>query len=246
MVTGFRDWLRTVDRPLRHIAVLTGAGISAESGLPTFRGADGLWQGKDPASLFTPEALADDPAGTWTFYDALRARIAESAPNAGHLALARLAEEIAVTLATQNIDGLHQRAGSRNVLELHGTLWRLRCATCAYAESNTAAPLPVLPPRCPWCTDVLRPDIVLFTEALPEDAFAHAWEAAAACDLMLVVGTSGVVYPAAGLPMIAHNHGALVVEINPDDTPLTPKAHLSIHASAADGLPEIVAALLEQ
>ena len=218
---AFTEWLHAQGRAIQRIAVLTGAGISAESGIPTFRGRDGLWRGMDPSELFTPQALATDPELIWQMYDELRTRIAEATPNAGHYALAALERRCEVTLATQNIDGLHQRAGSVNVLELHGTMWRLRCMTCRHAEDNQQAPLPSLPPRCPQCAAVLRPDIVLFTEALPFAALEDAICAAENCDLMLVIGTSGVVYPAAGLPGVAATHGALVVEVNPYETALT-------------------------
>ncbi len=240
---NFFDWLRKQRDAVRHIAVLTGAGISAESGIPTFRGTDGLWRGKDPAELFTPEALADDPLQIWQFYDELRTRIARAEPNAGHRALAALAQGRAVTIATQNIDGLHQRAGSREVIELHGTLWALRCAACAFAAEDTRAPLPALPPRCPRCDGILRPDIVLYTEALPAPAVEGAWHTAQTCDLMLVVGTSGVVYPAAGLPRVAQAHGATLVEINPYPTALSAAMDYALRAPATVALPQIVETL---
>jgi NAD-dependent deacetylase len=146
-------------------------------------------------------------------------------------------------LTTQNIDGLHQRAGSAQVLELHGSLWRLRCDACGFAEANAAIPLDPLPPRCPGCAKVLRPDIVLFTEALPVEVLDDARAAAEGCDLLLVVGTSGVVYPAAALPGIARAHGALVVEINPQPTALSDAADYVVRAPAAETLPWLVEAL---
>ncbi|HEX2948052.1 MAG TPA: NAD-dependent deacylase [Armatimonadota bacterium] len=233
---------RLAEKPdqFHTISVLTGAGISAESGIPTFRGRDGLWRGMDPEELFTPEALYATPALIWQMYDELRTRIAQAAPNAGHFALAELARLCKVTLATQNIDGLHQRAGSHNVLELHGTLWTLRCTSCEYAVENTTTPLNHLPPTCPHCTSLLRPDIVLFSEPLPVDAYTQALQAAENCDLMLVIGTSGVVYPAAGLPRVARAHGAVVVEINPTETSLTAEVDYAVHDSAASALPRIV------
>ena len=238
----FRAWLQRHSPP-RRIAVLTGAGMSAESGIPTFRGQDNLWRGMDPSELFTPQALAADPRKVWEMYDELRTRIAAALPNAGHQALAALAGGRAVTLVTQNIDGLHQRAGSKRVLELHGSLWRLKCMRCGDLKEDARAPLPALPPRCAACGTVLRPDIVLYTESLPEDALTGAWKAAQRCDLMLVVGTSGVVYPAAGLPALARGSGALVVEVNPRETALTAQMDYVIRATAAEALPRMAEAL---
>lgn len=240
----FAHWLRQLPRPPRRLMALTGAGISAESGIPTFRGRDRLWRGMDPTRVFSPEILTQDPLLAWQLYDELRLRVAETAPNPGHVALAVLARCRALTLVTQNIDGLHQRAGSDEVLELHGSLWRLRCAACVFAEMNTHVPLPVLPPRCPRCAAVLRPDIVLYTEALPADVLHAAVAAAEQCDVLLVVGTSGVVYPAAALPGMARAQGAAVVEINPDDTALTPGMDHVIRAPAAAALSWVTAELL--
>jgi len=231
----FAAWLG--GRPLRRLAALTGAGISAESGVPTFRGTDGLWQKMDMAELFTPQALAQQPELAWELYDELRTRIAATEPNAGHRALAELARARTLTVITQNIDGLHQRAGSEGVLELHGTLWQLRCDACGYREENTLAPLPARPPICPGCSGVLRPDIVFFTESLPQAALSGAVQAAETCDLMLVIGTSGVVYPAAALPGAARSRGALLVEINPEETALTHAMDFSIRDTAAGALP---------
>ncbi len=240
------EWIRRRRDKLQTVAVLTGAGISAESGIPTFRGRDSLWRGMDPTELFLPETLMERPELAWQLYDELRTRIAAAAPNAGHSALAELGRLRTVLLATQNIDGLHQRAGSQGVSELHGTLWRLRCTTCCYGREDLQAPLPALPPRCPDCAALLRPDIVLYTESLPSHVISAAMRAAETCDLMLVIGTSGVVYPAASLPQIAHQQRATVVEINPQDTPLTGIMDYSVRASAAEALPEIVAAFREE
>jgi len=239
----FAAWLAR-RRPPRRLAALTGAGISAESGVPTFRGNDGLWRKMDMAELFTPQALEEQPLLSWQLYDELRVKIAETRPNAGHRALAELAKERQLAVITQNIDGLHQRAGSGEVFELHGTLWRLRCDTCGFREENTAAPLPALPPVCPGCSGVLRPDIVFFTESLPEAALAGAIRAAERCDLMLVIGTSGVVYPAAALPGAARSRGALLVEVNPEETALTYAMDYSIRATAAAALPWVATALV--
>jgi NAD-dependent deacetylase len=239
----FSAWL-TRRRPPRRLAALTGAGISAESGVPTFRGNGGLWRQMDMAELFTPEALEGQPLLAWQLYDELRTRVAAVQPNAGHQALAELAQQRALTVITQNIDGLHQRAGSEGVLELHGTLWQLRCDACGYREENTEAPLPALPPVCPGCSGVLRPDIVFFSEPLPDAALSGAILATEQCDLMLIVGTSGVVYPAAALPGAARSSGALLVEINPEETALTRTMDYSIRATAAEALPWVADTLI--
>jgi NAD-dependent deacetylase len=239
----FTAWWKLHGCPHPRVAVLTGAGISAESGVPTFRGSDGLWRGRAPAELFTPDALREEPRQAWELYEALRARMAAASPNAGHMALAALEAHLPVTVITQNIDGLHQRAGSRQVLEIHGTLWRMRCEGCSLIADEITVPLPHLPPICPLCAQTMRPDIVLFSEALPATPYATAIQATAACDLMLVVGTSGVVYPAAGLPLMAAQHGARVVEINPEATALTPQVALTLRASAAAALPVVVGVL---
>lgn len=240
----FEAWLE--QRTFSRVVALTGAGISAESGIPTFRGQDSLWRGKDPAELFMPEALAQTPRLAWELYDELRRRIAAAEPNAGHRALAELGRHTALTLVTQNIDGLHQRAGSEGVLELHGSLWRLRCDACRRREEDLTVPLPELPPHCPHCAGVLRPDIVLFTESLPAAALNPAMLAAEQCDLLLVIGTSGVVYPAAALPGIAYRQGAAVMEINPQPSALSDVVHYAIRATAAQSLPWVVAALCRQ
>jgi len=241
---SFQRWLLARRMP-QHLAALTGAGISAESGIPTFRGRNALWGETDPVAFFTPDALTDDPLRTWTLYDRLRACAATAAPNAGHLALATLGRQRELALITQNIDGLHQRAGSEPVYELHGTLWRLRCMECTYQEEDLRVPLPSLPPTCPHCGGLLRPDIVLYTESLPERTLAAATHAARTCDWLLVIGTSGVVYPAAGLPEVASRHGAVLVEINPEATALSGIMDHCIRSTAAEALPWVVEALLD-
>ncbi len=205
------------------VAVLTGAGISAESGIATFRGAGGLWEGHRVEEVAHPSAWARDPMTVWRFYEARRVQGATCSPNRGHLGLAELERRLEgrFTLATQNVDGLHRLAGSRNVLELHGSLWRVRCVDCGVEVEDRTVPLPQLPPRCSECGGVQRPAIVWFGEVLPHDVFAAAVDAAQACALFLVVGTSAVVQPAASLAMIAADAGAQVWEVNPDRTPLT-------------------------
>lgn len=235
---ALETWLTA--HPPTRIAVLTGAGMSAESGIPTFRGADNLWRGTDPTALFLPKALVYRSREVWEMYDELRTRIARAEPHPGHYALAALARTHDVRLITQNIDGLHQRAGNEEVLELHGSLWRLRCTACPYRREDTEAPLPALPPACPRCGGLLRPDIVLYTESLPARTLDGAMQATETCEVMLVIGTSGVVYPAAGLPEIARARGATLIEINPTPTALSNRMHYALRAPAADALPWLV------
>ncbi len=225
----------------RSAAALTGAGVSAESGVPTFRGAGGLWEGRRPEELASPDAFAADPELVWRFYDWRRTRLAAARPNPGHRALASIEAAIReFTLVTQNVDGLHREAGSRRVVELHGDIWRVRCPQGCVDEIDRRAPLPrPLPPRCPRCGDPLRPGVVWFGEALPAAALTEAERAARTAEVFLVVGTSGVVEPAASLARIAAGHGALVVEINPEVTALTDIAAVSLRAAAGSALPAI-------
>ena len=223
----------------RSVCVLTGAGISAESGLPTFRGAGGLWREHRVEQLASPQGFARDPQLVWTWYDERRAKHAEVEPNAGHRALAELEARIGdFTLVTQNVDSLHFRAGSRNVLELHGNLREARCNRCAARRP--------LEPGVRFAGIAhagggrFRPDIVWFREALPEDVWKAAVAAAARADVLLVVGTSGQVQPAASLATLAPE-GALVVEVNPETTPLSSYAQVTLRGSAADVLPRLVA-----
>jgi NAD-dependent deacetylase len=198
----------------RHVAVLTGAGISAESGIPTFRDAlTGLWANYDPDELATPEAFARHPQLVWDWYASRRVAIRAAEPNAGHRALVKLAGRVTrCTLITQNIDGLHQRAGSAGVVELHGNILRSRCSREGVVVEDPSSP--ERPPPCPRCGAPLRPDVVWFGEILPFDALAAAESAARECDVFLSVGTSNLVYPAAGLPWIAASRGAMVVVVN--------------------------------
>ena len=220
------------------VVALTGAGISAESGIPTFRGAEGLWRTFRPQDLATPAAFRRDPELVWEWYDWRRQRIAPCEPNAAHLTLAEMEATLAdFTLITQNVDGLHQAAGNRRVLELHGNIWRVRCMACDWSGEDRRVPLPQLPPRCPRCTGLLRPDVVWFGESLPQGVLTAAWEAAAGCQWMLVIGTSAVVYPAAALPEIACRNGAHLLECNVSPTPLTPMADEVLGGPAGEELP---------
>jgi NAD-dependent deacetylase len=220
------------------VAVLTGAGISAESGVPTFRGEGGLWRNYRPEQLATPVAFHSDPATVWEWYTWRRELIGACVPNRAHETLAEMeAALVNFTLITQNVDGLHQAAGSRNVLELHGNIWRTRCTGCGRVAEDHRIPLPEIPPRCSGCGELLRPDVVWFGESLPPDALEAAWAAASRCGLMLVIGTSAIVQPAASLPLVALRNGAHLVEVNPAETPLSAHAHDVLRGPAAELLP---------
>ncbi len=211
VLTACADRLRAA----RHVAVLTGAGISAESGIPTFRDAlTGLWARYRPEDLATPEAFARDPRLVWEWYAWRRAIVQHAEPNAGHRALAQL-ERLApaCVLVTQNVDGLHQRAGSTRVLELHGNILRARCTRDGSVVERWADG-PEVPPRCVACGAPLRPDVVWFGEPVPAEALRAAWDAASVCDVFLSVGTSNLVEPAAALPWHAAAAGAEVIVIN--------------------------------
>lgn len=226
---------RLVEGP---VAVLTGAGVSAESGIPTFRGEGGLWRDFRPEELATPEAFRRDPALVWQWYNWRRELIAGCAPNAAHETLADIEKDLPdFTLITQNVDGFHQAAGSRNVLELHGNVWRVRCTSCGFLTEDHRVPLPDLPPHCPTCDGLLRPDVVWFGESLPRDVLEAAWAAAARCRTMLVIGTSALVQPAASLPTVALRGGAYLVEINPAQTPLSQYVQEALREPAAVALP---------
>ncbi len=231
-------------RAARHVAVLTGAGVSAESGIPTFRDAQtGLWARYSPEELASPEAFRRNPKLVWEWYAWRRRLVAEAEPNAGHYALARLERLVPrFTLITQNVDGLHRRAGSTDPIELHGSLARARCS----AEDtlyDTWDEGDELPPRCPACGAYLRPDVVWFGELLPQAALARAWEAARSCDLFLSVGTSGLVEPAASLPRLAYGKGAAVAVINLDVRPSAEGQLFYLHGKSGELLPLLVGSL---
>lgn len=233
------DDLRERLHRARSVCVLTGSGISAESGLPTFRGVGGIWRDHRVEQLASPEGFARDPRLVWSWYDERRRAHAAVEPSAGHVALAAIERRVPdFTLATQNVDSLHRRAGSRNVLEIHGTLREARCTRCARRRAfDDAFDLDAL--EHAGCGGMWRPDIVWFGEALPQEVFAAALAAARRADVMLVVGTSGVVQPAASLAS-KRVTGAYVVEVNPEETALTPLVDRSLRARASDVLPELV------
>ena len=236
MLREAREWLRAA----HAVAVLTGAGISAESGIPTFRGAGGLWRQFRPEDLATPGAFARDPRLVWEWYDWRRGLIARAEPNAGHRALVELERgKPRFTLITQNVDGLHDRAGSRHVLKVHGDIWTLRCTACDRSWTDFRPALPELPPRCE-CGALARPGVVWFGEALPVDVWMAAEQAAGEAEIFLVVGTSAVVYPAAGLVMTAKASGARIIEINPERTPYSDDVDCCLQAPAGEALPELI------
>lgn len=221
-----------------RVVALTGAGISAESGVPTFRGPDGLWGRYRPEELATPEAFTRDPSRVWEWYAWRREVIARAEPNPAHRTLADMEAVLpGFLLITQNVDGLHQRAGSRRVIELHGNLWRVRCIQEGRAWEDHRVPLPEIPPRCSTCGGLLRPDVVWFGEPLPPVLWQHAVKAAQGAEIFLVIGTSGIVEPAASLPRLARVHGALVIEFNLEDTPLTPLAYEVWRGPVGETLP---------
>jgi len=233
-------------RTARRVAVLTGAGVSAESGVPTFRDAQtGLWAKYSPEELATPEAFRRNPRLVWEWYAWRRERVSSVKPNAGHLALVRLEELVPeFTLITQNVDGLHDQAGSKRVLELHGNIRRSKCfeedvVVEGWEDSKE------VPPRCSRCGGLVPPDVVWFGEALPTQIFADAERASGNCDIFFSIGTSSLVYPAAGLAHSALSGGAVVVEINLSATSLSAEASYSFRAPAGKFLPELMARISE-
>jgi len=236
----------TAIRDARHVVALTGSGASAESGVPTFREAQaGLWEKFNPHELATPEAFLQDPALVWSWYRWRRELVARAKPNRGHYALAALARTIPIfSLITQNVDGLHQRAGSNNVMEYHGNLFDTRCFSrdCAVADADVSAAAP----RCPNCGDLLRPGVVWFGEPIPPAVLDAATRAVVDCDVFLSVGTSSLVWPAAGLLESARAAGATIIEVNTDVTPHTSQSHYSLQGKSGEILAELVNCLRVQ
>lgn len=222
----------------QRIAVLTGAGISAESGIPTFRGEDGLWKKYRAEELATPGAFHRDPKLIWEWYDWRRGIFASKEPNPGHYVIAKWEKTLpSLTLITQNIDGLHRRAGSTNILELHGNAWKLRCTQEGTISENHEVPLNEIPPLCSNCGALLRPHVVWFGESLDAEIIHNASLLSGTCEAMVVAGTSAIVQPAASLPLAALNAGAKVIEINPENTPLTPYVDYSLRGKSGKILP---------
>jgi len=230
--------------PARKIVVLTGAGISAESGVPTFRGEDGLWRRYRAEELATPHAFEADPKLVWEWYDWRRGIINKAQPNAGHLAIAEMEQLFPhFSLITQNVDGLHRRAGNSKVIEIHGNLWQVRCVSGCLKEGRVRedfrCPLPVIPPLCD-CGALLRPHVVWFGESLDQGDLTQAYSLIEACDILLVVGTSAVVQPVASFPLMAKQAGAMVIEVNMDPTPLSSSADAAFHGKAGEILPALL------
>lgn len=234
------DKIRQTIGESRRVVAFTGAGISAESGIPTFRGAGGLWKQFRPEELATPQAFRRDPKLVWEWYDWRRQLIAKAQPNPGHIALAQLERSKPdFTLITQNVDGLHRRAGSKRVHKLHGDIWLLRCLQCGHESEDCRTPLPELPPKC-GCGGLLRPGVVWFGEALDPAVIEAAYRATSEAEVFLVIGTSAVVYPAAGLIDVARDSAATVIEINPDETPYSGAVKWSVRGRAGEVLPRLV------
>jgi NAD-dependent deacetylase len=233
--------LITTLRAARHVAVLTGAGVSAESGIPTFRDAQsGLWARYSPEELATPEAFRRNPRLVWDWYAMRRQAVLAAEPNPGHFALAALARHVPrLSLITQNVDGLHARAGSNDLIELHGNITRVRCSAEGTCYSSWVEG-PQLPPPCPACGAPLRPDVVWFGEQLPYAALEQAWAATEDCDLFFSVGTSGLVEPAASLPRLAYSRGATLGVINLDVVNHTQGRLFQFHARSGELLPQLV------
>jgi NAD-dependent deacetylase len=222
----------------KKIVFVTGAGISQESGIPTFRGKDGLWRKYDPMQLATIDAFFDNPKLIWEWYEERRKNILNAQPNAGHTAIAQLEKYKEVVVLTQNIDGLHQRAGSTNVLELHGSIIRIKCTVCNFKDEIITS-FENLPPSCS-CGSMLRPDVVWFGESLPQDVWQRAIIHASSCDVMIIAGTSLVVSPANSLPIYAKQNNSLLIEVNPEETLMSSEMDLSIQATSAKALPNII------
>ncbi len=242
--TDVPESLVTTLQSAQKVAVLTGSGISAESGVPTFRDAQtGLWARYDPMELATPDAFERDPRLVWEWYAWRRELVGKAAPNPGHEALVELESRVPdFVLLTQNIDGLHRRAGSQNVTELHGNIMRSKCSVAGVLVEPREDDSGV-PPSCPGCGAFLRPDVVWFGEALPAGALEEAFDSARECDVFFSIGTSGLVQPAASLAFEAQRHGAVVVEVNPDDTPLTRHAGYALRGQAGKVLPALANAV---
>ena len=221
----------------RRIAVLTGAGISADSGVPTFRGTDGLWRNFRAEDLATPEAFQRDPRLVWEWYNWRRELIATKSPNAAHVALAGLERRAAhYWLVTQNVDGLHRAAGSSRLSEIHGNIWKVRCTACRRIADNRDVPI-AFPPSCNDCGELLRPHIVWFGESLAEEDVQRSYEAIETCEVLLIVGTSGLVYPAASFAALAQQAGAFVIEVNLDATPHSGVVDIALQGRAKDLVP---------
>jgi NAD-dependent deacetylase len=237
MQDGIGELRGRLERAAR-VTILTGAGVSAASGVPTFRGPGGLWRHYRAEDLATPQAFARDPKLVWEWYDWRRTLIAACRPNAAHEAIARLSTRPGFTLITQNVDGLHELAGTENVVRFHGSIWEVRCTGCDAAREDRRAPMPALPPTCAHCGALERPGVVWFGEGI-DPLVLRRCEEALDCDVFISAGTSSIVYPAAGLIHEAQRRGAYTVEINPVATEAAPHVDLAITAAAEEVLPGV-------
>jgi NAD-dependent deacetylase len=235
VIDTFEDTLKRAEK----LVFLTGAGISQESGISTFRGNDGLWQKYDPMKLASGEAFRDDPRLVWGWYNDRRRKIMAAKPNPGHIAIANLQNYLQVCVLTQNIDGLHHKAGSRDIIELHGNIFRTKCTKCD-SKSNLRDEFPDLPSTCKTCGSYFRPDVVWFGEGINQEVWDQALMHSITCDVMIIVGASLAVSPANTLPFYAKNNKATLVEINPEETPLSYEMDFSIRKTAADALPRLI------
>jgi NAD-dependent deacetylase len=240
---ALEDTIADIRKRLAHsraVTVLTGAGISADSGVPTFRGANGLWRNFRAEDLATPEAFARDPRLVWEWYNWRRELIATKSPNPGHHALVTLEQRLpAFTLITQNVDGLHGKAGSRKLIEIHGNIWKVRCTGCGTVSVNTDVPIAILP-HCPRCRGLLRPHVVWFGEALDPADIDRSIDSLKTCEMMLVIGTSGIVQPAASFADISKSVGAYVVEVNPHPAFPSGSVDAVLQGRAAEILPQLL------
>ncbi len=228
----------------RKIVFVTGAGISQESGIPTFRGKDGLWRNYDAMKLATIDAFYENPKLVWEWYNERRENIFSVSPNQGHKAIADLEKYAKVVILTQNIDGLHQKVGSSEVLELHGSIVKIKCTVCDFRD-EIITKFSEIPPLCK-CGNILRPDVVWFGESLQEDVWKHAMIQASQCDIMIIVGTSLVVSPANTLPIYAKQNNAYLIEINPEKTEMSSEMDLTINDTSANVLPKILSLFKEK
>ncbi len=221
----------------RSVTVLTGAGISADSGVPTFRGPEGLWKNFRPEELASPDAFARDPKLVWEWYNWRRELLATKQPNPAHDALVQLEKQIPnFRIITQNVDGLHASAGTQRLTEIHGNIWKVRCTQCHNITSNQEVPLP-FPPTCTVCDGLLRPHIVWFGESLAPEDLEQSYAALQGCEVLLIIGTSGVVYPAASFAPVAKDHGAFVVELNLETTSNSSVVDVSFQGRAKELVP---------
>jgi NAD-dependent deacetylase len=230
-------------KDIKKIVFVTGAGISQESGIPTFRGKDGLWRNYDAMKLATIDAFYDNPKLVWEWYNERRGNIFAAQPNLGHKAIAELEKYVKVVVLTQNIDGLHQKAGSSEVLELHGSIVKIKCSVCDFKD-EILTEFSEIPPLCK-CGNILRPDVVWFGESLPQDVWQKAMIFASECDLMVIAGTSLVVSPANTLPIYAKQNKAILIEVNPENTEMSSEMDLVIRNTSAVTLPKFVSMFKE-